>query len=204
MVIFVLLVSGTSIYDLVGWTSSAKFSISTLDSSYQVNFPVESNHYASATNATNTFTELTIANSDSGVVWKVVGFSNYTDVLVGNEDLLGMFGKLPSGKHLNKSGYGFWVQNFGPTFYNRNASVASISALRIRERLDIDRENMEVAVAIRAYVDGEATIALKYEDVFENLVHTEKMSQRIFKNKGFCYKILEIPFEKSVDTVNIN
>ncbi|ODN00049.1 hypothetical protein Ocin01_06633 [Orchesella cincta] len=184
--------------------------ISILDAKEDLNFP-DKNPYP---------------ESDNGsVVWKVDRFSYFDKFPEKSEEVLGRFEKLPSGQQLNKKGRGFWVYKNVPrtktastngiengdeeeyVYTDLSASTASIRAMKIMEHLKSagrDPEELEVAVGIRAYLDGEAMIVVRFQDGITHQIEGRRLSKRVFGNKGFCYKILDdIPFDKRIDMVQI-
>lgn len=198
VVIVILYLNGITASDVkyhIGLGPSTIMSLSTLDHLEDVNFPEDSKHH--------------IKNGDT-VVWKVDGFNQYMDQIKNNSDVLGIFGKLPSGKKVDVQGSGLWLFKNVPSSLshgNLNTKTSgltpSIRAFRIAEHVlaKYSQEDIEMAVAVKSYVDGEATLVVKYEDISGKHVHTDHIEHGKFQNKGFCFLILDVPFDKRINTV---
>ncbi|CAL8109604.1 unnamed protein product [Orchesella dallaii] len=189
----------------------AVITISFLDVKEDVNFPDK---------------EINSRSFNTTVVWKVDRF-NYIEHFPENRvDILGRFAKFPSGKNLDTSGWGFWIHKNGPSSSTTNKtessgngdeeeyvyadlsiSTASIRAMRIMEHLTssgVSPEELEVAVGIRAYLDGEAMIVIRFQDGITQQVEGRRLSRSEFGSKGFCYKILDdVPFDRRIDMIQI-
>lgn len=202
VVIVILRSNGVTMSDVkyhVGLGPSAILSLSTLDQQEDVNFPEDNLYY-----------DKSLPHMKRGdiVIWKVNGFNQYIGQIENNSDVLGIFGKLPSGKKVDGKGSGFWIfRNVHPSqgdVDNKTGYLPpSIRAFRVAEHVlaKYSREEIEVAVAVRSYVDGEAELLVKYEDISGRHFHTDRFEQKRFRNKGFCYLILDVPFDKRINTV---
>lgn len=172
-------------------------SVSTLDSSEQVTFSFEDKN--------NSYRE-------DVIIWQVDGFTKYIEEFSDEFTELGWFEQHASGKALNRSGEGFWIFSFDtPTKSAKTGGDfvgldnPSIRAFRIAEHIIINGkfslEELEMAVSIRAYMEGDVELKVRYEDSLSRNVRQEYFSEE-FKGKGFCNMILHLPFQHRINTVN--